>query len=916
MKRFFLVVLMVIALPVMASHIVGGEFEILHIAGNTYRVNLILYFDILNGDAGARDPSVTARIFRKRDNQLMRDVFLPLTKDTAVSYTQPECSNGEIKTSKITYTTTIQLPDNEYNDPQGYYIVWERCCRNYNTSGLLNIVSIKPPEGVIDFPQAAGQTFYLQFPPVVKNGSPFINSTPRLFPPLNDYACPNKFYYADFAGSDDDGDSLVYSLVTPLNTHTAEALPSSGPRPAPYPQVVWKFPFGINNILQGAPDLDISTDGLLTVTPTIQGLFVFAVRCEEFRKGVKLGEVRRDFQMLVVDKCPEAEAPKIVGRKLGDTDFTYNETMSITFSNTVDDVNRCIEVQVTDPDALKASDNFKEKIRLKAIPLGFKKDVSGILPDITSVTLTSASPSSTFSICFDACPYFEGGPFLVGIVAFDDACSLPLFDTLRVLVNVTPPVNTPARFVTSSITEILNEGSPIKKWLIKAVDEDADQMVMTALPGIGFNLPQAGMVFTSLGQQGDTLYSEMSWDPRCTVFDFSKRTEFDIKLQVEDIDNCDFKHPDFMSMNLTIKLPGSNKPIIFSPELTNSDPTIDSVTLTRKVNESLVFNVHGFDLDKDKIVLSGNGKDFALADYSISFPSAEAYENVSSLFTWNILCDNLNLDSKDEFVFHFIITDSINKCRYLYADTLVVQVNLSPPDNTAPNLSVASLNQSLLLQADNYMEVTLGQQIELGLLGFDKDVLPAADLLRLELVSATGTVEPQGYIFAPAENRGSVPGVFTWNPECNIFENGIYENDYVFTFRVTDDRCFNQKGDTLAVNIKLKDVDGSDTEFLPPNIITPNADNKNDFFAMVKRDETTGELINILPLDNCTGQFKGINIFNRWGRSVFESSSREFKWYVQNEAAGIYYYQLKYSDKEYKGAITVSFYDGESQAQR
>ena len=54
------------------------------------------------------------------------------------------------------------------------------------------------------------------FPRSLKTDNHFINSSPRLFPPLNDYACPRKPYYVDFAGVDDDGDSLVYSLVTPL----------------------------------------------------------------------------------------------------------------------------------------------------------------------------------------------------------------------------------------------------------------------------------------------------------------------------------------------------------------------------------------------------------------------------------------------------------------------------------------------------------------------------------------------------------------------------------------------------------------------------------------------------------------------------------------------------------------------------
>jgi len=197
MKRILLVVLCFLTFPLAASHIVGGEFEILHVSGNTYRINLILYFDELNGLVGARDPDVRARIFRKRDNLVIQDeVFLPLISQTPVSYTQPECSRGELVTTKLVYSSTFNLPDNVYNDPEGYYIAWERCCRNYT---ITNVQSNDPLFG-----QYAGQTFYLEFPPVVKNGQPFINSTPRLFPPLNDFACPNRLYYVDFAGVDDD----------------------------------------------------------------------------------------------------------------------------------------------------------------------------------------------------------------------------------------------------------------------------------------------------------------------------------------------------------------------------------------------------------------------------------------------------------------------------------------------------------------------------------------------------------------------------------------------------------------------------------------------------------------------------------------------------------------------------------------
>ena len=140
-----------------------------------------------------------------------------------------------------------------------------------------------------------------------------------------------------------------------------------------------------------------------------------------------------------------------------------------------------------------------------------------------------------------------------------------------------------------------------------------------------------------------------------------------------------------------------------------------------------------------------------------------------------------------------------------------------------------------------------------------------------------------GYVFANAEGRGTVESTFGWNPECSIFTDGVYENQYEFTFRVVDDRCHNQKGDTVVVNININDVDGEGEEFIPPNVVTPNGDNKNDFFAMVKENEN-GELVNILPSDNCTGVFERIVIVNRWGKSVFESPSRDFRWYCQTKS--------------------------------
>ena len=892
MKRGILVILCVLALPVMASHIVGGEFEIVHISGNSYRINLILYFDVLNGSPGARDNNIVAAIYRKRDNQLMQNVSFSSPSETNVSYTQPECSRGEIVTSRLVYSTQVVLADSRYNDPQGYYIIWERCCRNYS---ITNIYSENPEISG----RAAGQTFYLEFPPVVKNGQPFYNSSPRLFPPLNDYACPRKPYYVDFAGIDDDGDSLSYSLVTPLSTHSIVALPAL--QPAPYPLVSWRNPFSLENVLNGDPDLAITTEGFLTATPSQQGLYVFAVKCDEFRNGIKIGEVRRDFQMLVVDVCPRAEAPQILGKKLGDPAFGFDENMQISFSGTVADSLRCIEVQVSDPDATKQDDNFSENVKIKAIPLGFRKDISKILPAISSATLINGSKIS-FKICFEKCPYIQG-PFDVGIVAYDDACSLPLSDTLRITVNITPPPNDLPYFTTADVDETLNEGT-IKTWAIRGLDDDGDMLVAGIVPQ-GFRLEVYGLKFTQVKSESGLYEGLLEWDTRCDQYNFSEKTEFRFKVLLDDIDECTFAQPDIMNFKLKVNLPGNNDPVIDS-DLT-SDPFERAVTgLKRKINETLVFNVKGIDADNDFIVLGVQGKDFDINKLNVSFPSVSGNNVIQSRFQWNIFCDAVDLKKKDEYTFEFIVVDNVNKCQYYNADTLDVTVKLYPPDNQEPTLRVVNTNPQIQM-LNNSMTTTLGEPITLALIGTDQDKSPQADWLKLELIKAEGNVEPVGYVFANAEGRGTVETTFSWNPECSIFTENNYQNQYEFTFRVVDDRCFNQKGDTVIVNININDLESEGGEFLPPNFVSPNGDNKNDFFAMVKEDEVTGELINILPKDNCTGTFKGITIFNRWGKLVFESASRDFQWYAQGEVSGMYFYHLEYSHKQYKGIITLAF---------
>ena len=107
MKKLLVLVMLMAAGPVWASHIVGGEFELVHVQGSTYRLNLIIYFDVLNGQPGAKDQTINAAIFRKRNNTLVTTQVLLLSQQARVPYTQPSCSSGEVVTDRLVYTALI-----------------------------------------------------------------------------------------------------------------------------------------------------------------------------------------------------------------------------------------------------------------------------------------------------------------------------------------------------------------------------------------------------------------------------------------------------------------------------------------------------------------------------------------------------------------------------------------------------------------------------------------------------------------------------------------------------------------------------------------------------------------------------------------------------------------------------------------
>ena len=281
-------------LPLLARHIVGGEIRMVATGtAGRYELTLVQFWDENTLTNGNTDQSTELLFYRKRDDKLVYRSTLPFISSRNVSYQNQACAAfRSLKTLEGTYKSTVTLTPSNFDDPEGYYIVWERCCRNDDINN-------------IDSPSSNGMVFYLEFPPLTIS-----NSSPKFSFPNGDYICKDQTFSMSMAATDADGDELRYSLVTPMRGNTGRTNPIGNDSPkSGYPLVRWSPGIDNQNMIPGTPALKVgSQNGKLTVVASQLGLYVFTVQCEEYRNGVRIGLVRRDFQLLVIE-CSKNSPP-------------------------------------------------------------------------------------------------------------------------------------------------------------------------------------------------------------------------------------------------------------------------------------------------------------------------------------------------------------------------------------------------------------------------------------------------------------------------------------------------------------------------------------------------------------------------------------------------------------------------------
>ncbi|GAB3902115.1 hypothetical protein GCM10028803_28060 [Larkinella knui] len=629
-----------------ATHIVGGELELKRVTNQssyTHQINLNLYFDALNGNPQAEDPTVVIFIYRKGDNAFIGSVELPQVSSRPVDYTKPECALPTLMTRLLRYSGLVVFNMNAFNDPRGYYMVWERCCRNNSISNIQN-------------PGMAGSTFYLEFPAQRSGTTDLINSSPAFRPVQGDYICVNQPFAFDFGATDPDGDSLAYRLVTPYNGFST----SANPRPqvaipsSAYPEVRWSSGLNQDRAIPGPAPLRVDArTGLLTVTAGQVGLFVFCVQVDEYRKNAsgvwqKIGLVRRDFQLKVID-CQKNNPPSVAMRQAGQVAF-YKEGTVLKLTDK--DAN-CLDIYITDRDA-------NQRVKMSVL----NGPAQGITFSPDEVLIRSSGDTIRTRICFDKC-LADGKPLQLALIATDEGCPQGLKDTLVVSLLLVPELNRkPDAETTLPGNQTTVQAGKTLQFKVLGTDIDQDMITLVAV-GRGFNLAQVGMSFSAVSGQG-SVSQQFNWTPRCEQV---RNAEYIVDFIVTDT-RCNRNLRDTVTVRLKAAPETSRPPTV---RTTLPNPVVElTITHGDSVPAAVRFDVIAEDVDPEVLQLTAVGKNFDWKSLGMQFQNKTGPGPLTSPFVWQPDCGVLQGKDKATFELDFITQDS--SCPTLYDTTRVTFV--------------------------------------------------------------------------------------------------------------------------------------------------------------------------------------------------------------------------------------------------
>jgi|GEM_PF-558607 len=315
-----------------ASHVAGGTMTYRCLGNARYEITMEFRRDCINGDdiAPFDDPAnfgvydqngfLVNNVFDGTTGQIGRFQVPLTTNDTLIETLTTECDviSGDVCVQVTVYRDTINLA----NIDGGYIIAYQRCCRNITLQN-------------VEDPLETGATYWVRITEAALlecNTAPVWDAWPDI------YICAEDtldFFHSAF---DPDGDSLVYELCVPsagLNsTDNSWTIP---PTNLVIPEVVFSNGYDLNNVF-GAGDpltIDPQTGRMFAVPFPIESQFLVGVCVKEYRNGVLLSEIRRDFEynVRICGRAPIATAEPDAFMKCNSLEINFENNSTSNFQD-------------------------------------------------------------------------------------------------------------------------------------------------------------------------------------------------------------------------------------------------------------------------------------------------------------------------------------------------------------------------------------------------------------------------------------------------------------------------------------------------------------------------------------------------------------------------------------------------------
>jgi gliding motility-associated-like protein len=309
------------------------------------------------------------------------------------------------------------------------------------------------------------------------------------------------------------------------------------------------------------------------------------------------------------------------------------------------------------------------------------------------------------------------------------------------------------------------------------------------------------------------------------------------------------------------------------------------------LGESKKFSIIATELDGDSLSVTAKGRNFNFSELGWTFNPKAGFKSISTDLTFNADCDALRKQNLIQqanvnqlLTADFTVTDVRCGIKQSRTYTMIFKINAekNEPPKVSTSLATKTVEYNINPQGNN--------EVKFNVIAEDPNVSQTINLV--------GT--PRGFDFKSADmafdnksGKGKLSSVFSWTPSCKSLD-GKESKEYFIRFSSVDNSCFTNNNDSLTIKLVLLDKSLGNGDVKPYNVFTPNGDGVNDYFTL-----------GVVPGDNCRRQFKKFEIFNRWGRLIYRTEDRNFRWDGNNNPEGEYMYSLVFSDDTFKGILKI-----------